>query len=105
VTTTPTPRVERGQEYERHDPRDNSTTTRIRVVGEPVTTPGQHKFGKVDVVTINADGRELRRRAIEVTSLHPTGTTRDGQPRRTGYRLVRNPDGTPATPAGGAGRD
>jgi hypothetical protein len=104
VTTTPTPRVQPGQEYERHDPHDN-TTTRIRVVGEPVTTPGLYGFGKVDVVTINADGRELRRRAIEVTSLHPTGTARDGQPRRTGYRLVRNADGTPATPAGGAGRD
>lgn len=60
---------------------------RIRVVGEPITTFGRYGYGKVDVVTIAADGREVRRRALEASQLHATATTRDGRLRRTGYVL------------------
>jgi hypothetical protein len=84
-------RIEHGQEYESCHPLDN---IRIRVVGEPVTTSGLYGFGKVRVATLTESGRELRPRAIAMNQLHDSGTTRDGQPRRTGYRLVRNADGT-----------
>jgi len=71
-----------GDPYPYREPR------RIKVVGEPGRIPGGgHVFGKVDVVTITNTGRELRRRAIEVTQLHASGTTKTGQPRRTGYAL------------------
>lgn len=83
-----------GQEYETCTPTYYGSSgeehTRIRVIGEPQTLPGGWSFGKVDVVTLTADGRELRRRAIEVTQLHPTGLTATGQPRKTGYRLVKD---------------
>lgn len=88
-------RIQPGQEYAACASRPDDQP-RIRVVGQPVTTPGVYGFGKVRVATITADGREIRPRAIETAQLHPTGLTRDGQPRKTGYRLVRNADGTPA---------
>jgi hypothetical protein len=88
VTTTPTPRVEPRQEYERHDPRDNSTT-RIRIKSRP--RPGWLGDTTVDIVTVTPDGRELRPRPITVRQLHPADWTG-----RAGYRLVRNADGTPA---------
>ena len=88
-------RIETGQEYALCAARPDDQP-RIRVVGDPITTLGLHGFGKVDIVTLTADGREIRRRAIEMTQLHETGTTRDGQPRKTGYRLVRHADGSPA---------
>ncbi|MFK0154268.1 hypothetical protein ACIQVK_19610 [Streptomyces sp. NPDC090493] len=59
--------------------------TRIKVVGQPGRIPGVWGFGKVDVVTLADDGRELRRRAIRMDQLHETATTYDGKPRRTGY--------------------
>jgi hypothetical protein len=103
VTTNPTPdspAVQPGQEYESCQPvywgSSGPEYTRIRVVGESGRTPGLYGFGKVDVVTVTEDGRELRRRRIETSQLHETGTTRDGQPRKSGYRLVRHADGTPA---------
>lgn len=82
--------IQPGQIYRslsnRHHPVDGPT--RIKVVGEPGTIPGGgHKFGKVDVVTLTKAGREIRRRAIEISQLHDSDTTRDGQPRRTGYVL------------------
>jgi hypothetical protein len=67
------------------DPRDGHR--RIEVVGTPGRIPGVWGFGKVDVVTLTADGRKVRRRAIEASQLHATATTRDGQPRRNGYVL------------------
>lgn len=81
--------IQPGQIYRslssRHHPADGPT--RIRIVGKPITTPGLHGCGKVDVVTLTKTGREIRRRAIDVTQLHATATTRDGKPRRTGYAL------------------
>lgn len=59
--------------------------TRIKVVGKPMTIPGVWGFGKVDIVTLTDDGREVRRRSIRMDQLHETATTGDGQPRRTGY--------------------
>jgi hypothetical protein len=50
--------------------------------------PGLYGFGKVQVATLTDDGREVRPRALEVNQLHDSGTTKTGQPRRTGYRLV-----------------
>lgn len=35
--------------------------------------------------------RNARRRTIKLSSLHPTGTTRTGAERRTGYRLMSGP--------------
>lgn len=65
------------------DPRH----VRIEVVGTLGRTHGVWGYGKVDVVTVTVDGRKVRRRAIKATQLHATATTRDGQPRRTGYVL------------------
>ncbi|MFJ8016205.1 hypothetical protein [Streptomyces sp. NPDC096339] len=81
--------IQPGQTYRslsnRHHPDD--VPVRIKVVGTPITIPGVWGYGKVDVVTITAAGREVRRRAIEASQLHATATTREGQPRRTGYVL------------------
>lgn len=67
------------------DPRGGHR--RIKVVGKPCTIPGVWGFGKVDVVTVTDDGREIRRRSIEASQLHATATTHNGQPRRAGYVL------------------
>lgn len=69
------------------DPYPYSEPRRIKVVSEPETLLGICLVGKVDVVTLTQDGRELRYRAIEVTQLHDSDATIDGQPRRTGYVL------------------
>lgn len=84
-------RIEPGQEYVDCDPRGH---IRIRVVSTPY--PGVLATPKVDIATLTARGREIRRRAISVGSLHESGTTAAGQPRRMGYRLVRNADGSAA---------
>lgn len=85
-------KIERGQVYESCQPtfavEGKEVHTRIKVLGEPIGTPGLFHFGKVQVATLTEDGREIRPRAIEVSQLHATGTTGAGQPRRTGYRLV-----------------
>lgn len=67
------------------DPRGEHR--RIKVVGKLITHHGVWGYAKVDVVTLTAGGREIRRRPIEVGQLHATATTRTGQPRRTGYVL------------------
>lgn len=81
--------IQPGQIYRslsnRHHPVDGPT--RIKVVGKPNVIPGVGGFGKVAVVTLTRTGREVRRRSIEMTQLHDSATTRDGQPRRTGYVL------------------
>lgn len=88
-----THRVEPGQEYETCRPiyylSNGPEPTRIRIL----STTG---FGRVTIVTLTDDGRELRQRLINARQLHPTGTTTAGQPRTTGYRLVRNADGSAA---------
>lgn len=78
-------RIEPGQEYEAYNAREHSTT-RIRVMSRPY--PGWRGDGQVDVVTVAPDGRRLRPRAVSVNKLH------DNPQRRTGYRLVRNSDGS-----------
>ncbi|MEU1284943.1 hypothetical protein [Kitasatospora sp. NPDC005856] len=76
-----------GQIYRCLDPRGGPT---IRIVGEPISTLGHYSFGKVDVETVRRDGTGHRRRALEATQLHDSPTTKNGQPRRTGYVLVRD---------------
>lgn len=95
-STPPTPpspsghRIERGQEYAfcAAYPDD----IRIRVIGQPL--PWWDNSGKVQIATLAADGREQRPRYIATRQLHADPN------RRTGYRLVRNADGTPAAPGG-----
>lgn len=83
-----THRIEPGQTYRSlSDPYPYTEPRRIKVVGTPMTIPGVYGYGKVTVVTLTSTGREIRRRAIEVTQLHDSTTTRDGQPRRAGYAL------------------
>ncbi|TXJ78593.1 hypothetical protein E2C11_16430 [Streptomyces lavendulae] len=85
-----THRIEPGQIYRSCQPvrsEPEPRHIRIKVVGKPMTIPGVWGFGSVNIVTLTADGREIRRRAIECTQLHATPTTRSGQPRRTGYAL------------------
>ncbi|QLJ01498.1 hypothetical protein HZZ00_11000 [Streptomyces sp. NEAU-sy36] len=84
-----THRIEPGQTYRSvGDPYPYSEPRRIKVVGEPIRRFGRYGgYSKVEVVTLTKDGREIRRRAIESTQLHDSATTRNGQPRRTGYAL------------------
>lgn len=88
----PEHRIRLGQVYESCQPvfvvDGNETRTRIKVIGELVGVSGFYGSGKVQVATVIAGGREIRPRVIEVSQLHASGTTRDGSPRRTGYRLV-----------------
>ena len=87
--------IKAGQEYEScvadytQYSQSGSEHTRIRILAEPVTTPGVYGYGKVRVATLELCGREVRPRRIALSQLHETGTTKDGQPRRTGYRLVK----------------
>lgn len=67
--------VEPGQVYRSCDPRGGPS---IRI---SAYTPGHDHAHVVDAVT----GK--RPRWILVDQLHPTATTRDGKPRRTGYIL------------------
>lgn len=86
--------VRPGQIYESCQPTfvvdGEETHTRLRVVGEPISTGGLYRYGKVQVATLTPEGREIRQRAIEVSQLHASGTTKTGAPRRTGYRLVQD---------------
>ncbi|MFJ7269380.1 hypothetical protein ACIQV3_22510 [Streptomyces sp. NPDC099050] len=79
--------IQPGQTYRstsnRHHPVDGPT--RVKVVSKPY--PGALGYGQVDIVTLTKSGREVRHRRIEASQLHATATTRDGQPRRTGYVL------------------
>ena len=84
-------KIERAQVYESCRPvrsMPGEHYTRIRVIGEPVSMHGLYGFGKVMVATLTDDGREVRPRALEVSQLHDSSTTKTGQPRRTGYRLI-----------------
>jgi hypothetical protein len=80
--------IEPGQIYRSlGDPYPYDEPRRIKVVDLPGRTPGMYGFGKVDVVTLTENGREIRRRAIEATQLHDSDTTKTGDKRRTGYVL------------------
>lgn len=78
--------IQPGQTYRAVSPTPSDPEGRhIRI--KVVWVPASFWEGKVNVVTVLADGREIRRRAIEASQLHASATTRDGQPRRTGYVL------------------
>lgn len=82
--------IEQGQIYRSCQPvrsEPEPRHTRIKVVGKPIATWGRYGYGKVDIVTLTDDGREIRRRRIRMDQLHDSPTARDGQPRRTGYAL------------------
>jgi hypothetical protein len=79
--------IQPGQEYESCHPLDEGRRIRVLSVSG---------YGRATVVTLTGDGREARQRPVNTRHLHDSGLTRDGQPRRTGYRLVRNADGSPA---------
>ncbi|MFE2973358.1 hypothetical protein [Streptomyces sp. NPDC059258] len=82
--------IQPGQTYQSASPSKSDPQqrhTRIKVVDELIGKPGVYGLNKVDIVTLTDSGREIRRRAIEVTQLHATATTRDGARRRTGYVL------------------
>lgn len=68
--------VESGQIYESCDPRER---IRLRV--------HWYKPGEARALVTDAVGK--RPRWILVTALHASGTTKQGKPRRTGYRLVQ----------------
>lgn len=92
------PAVEFDQEYEACTPsrsRSGQRVIRIRVI---FVSP-LHDEDKVGVATVHRDqfGREWldRRRLIRADQFHTDPN------RRTGYRLVRNADGTPAVVSGG----
>ncbi|MFJ4624265.1 hypothetical protein [Streptomyces sp. NPDC088812] len=81
-------RIEPGQIYRSlGDPYPYTEPRRIKVVGDPITTWGRYGYGKVDVVTLTTDGREIRRRAIETSQLHAGPIGHHGRPLRTGYVL------------------
>jgi hypothetical protein len=67
--------IEVGQTYRSLDPRGGPRILIVRY------EPGWNRASVVDA----RDGK--RPRSILVASLHPTATTRDGKPRRTGYVL------------------
>ena len=67
--------IQPGQTYRSLDPRGGP---RIRI---EKYTPGSNRAHVVDADT----GKRFRQ--ILVTALHGSPTTRDGQPRRTGYAL------------------
>lgn len=69
--------IKPGQVYESCDPRE---ATRLTIAGY---TPGDTRAHVTDTA-----GK--RPRWIRVTDLHPTGTTRTGEPRRRGYRLIHD---------------
>ncbi|WP_225825636.1 hypothetical protein [Streptomyces naphthomycinicus] len=70
-----THRIEPGQVYRSCKPIDNGFRIRITHVND-------YSVRAVDA----ANGRPLLRRVLS-SSLHDSPTTRDGQPRRTGYAL------------------
>ncbi|WP_405883596.1 hypothetical protein OG747_36445 [Streptomyces sp. NBC_01384] len=67
--------IQPGQTYRSLDPRGGP---RIRI---KAYTPGHNRAHVVDA----RDGKRFRQ--ILVSSLHATGTTKTGAPRRTGYVL------------------
>lgn len=73
--------IEKNQVYVACDPRDEGRTIRV------VDVYGDSRSGKVGVVTLTDDGRELRRRDMDTSVLHESAVTRDGVRRRSGYAL------------------
>jgi hypothetical protein len=78
--------IAKGQIY-RSLNRPRGEPVRIKLVGEPVTTPGADDFGKTAAVTLGKNGAWGRRRMVSTDQLHATDTTDKGKPRRSGYVL------------------
>lgn len=74
--------VEKGQVYVSAKTLPSGEPRRIVVVYVP-----HYYNGKVGVATLTEGGRKLRRRQMDIHSLHQSGTTRDGNPRLNGYYL------------------
>lgn len=89
--------VRKDQEYQSCQPVPSMPTDHyalIRVVSDPVITPGTYGFGKVMIATVTEGGRLLRDRRISIKALHDSRTTQDGQTRKTGYYLVKDVEAT-----------
>lgn len=76
--------IKKDQVYVACDPRDEGRTIKV------VAVYGDSRSGKVGVVTLTEDGRELRRRDMDTAVLHGSKFTRDGDVRRTGYALCED---------------
>jgi hypothetical protein len=78
--------VRPGQIFYSANPANNNR--RIKVTGFP-SDCNMWSRGKVNVVTIDDQGRELRPRLVKMSELHTTVLTRDGNSRRRGYILEK----------------
>lgn len=74
--------IKPGQIYRAAD----GSGTLIRIVGKPTRT--SWGGSRVDIETVRADGRGIRRRSITTDALHIGDAGAWGKPRRTGYVLV-----------------
>lgn len=76
--------IEPGQVYQSCDPRGGP---RIRIESYTSYGAGCRTQGTAFVSTIDEDGQPARFRRVSLGQLHDSPTSRDGQPRRTGYAL------------------
>lgn len=84
--------IKRGQIYRAIKPSESMPGAhhrRIKVVGEPMTTPGVYGFGTVMIATLMENGREVNSRSIKMDQLHSSSTTNMGKQRKNGYLLVK----------------
>lgn len=85
--------IKPGQVYRslssRHHPCNGPT--RIRIKGVIPYGSGQVGRGTANVVTVLADGSEVRPRSVKLALLHESPTTWSGERRRTGYVLETEP--------------
>lgn len=94
-------KIEKGQVYEPvRCPRcggqaacpDHGAPPPIQVTGQRIPSLNGRGAGKVEIGTLTDEGRVIRKRLVNASDLHD-GTTADGKPRRTGYRLVQDAPG------------
>lgn len=69
-----------------HHPNDGPV--RIKVLATPASTLGFCGPWMVKVATITRDGREIRRRDVDIAKLYESRTKDDGTLRRTGFVRV-----------------
>lgn len=81
--------IEKNQVYRSIiNPRDpQRDPIRIKVVEDVVGGTSLSTQGKVRIVTVTANGREVRPRLIEASQLHESRFTKDGAVRLNGYVL------------------
>lgn len=73
---------ERGQQFVSADPRDEGRTVQI-------VSAGHHRPGTVYVGTVSDTGKLLRQRWMSKAVFHDSAVTGKGEPRKTGYILIR----------------